>query len=348
MPGEKIRSLQILRFVAAAMVVAAHAIYFVGLPQLQPAHNVEIGAAGVDIFFVLSGFVIYRSAFALRRMTAGEFIAKRFLRVAPLYYLTNLVWLLLLWRLFHWPVDRSEIAASFTFWPAWQYLAAPVDPVGWSLCFEMLFYVAVALVLFSRRALPLLLAAFLIAWLGRAAVGWPGLRILGNPIALEFLLGVLIAASWNPTRVRPSWIGYTLFLLGAVGIYAFCLPAGTENARYVLDGTMSLERVWAWGIPAALLVGGALAIEPHLKGAWLKIGIYLGDASYAIYLVHWPLLAVLNWQLHQRHVAQSNTIVCVLFLLGLSAGIAVHQFVERPVNGALSRFTSRFRVPAAI
>jgi exopolysaccharide production protein ExoZ len=203
MPGEKIRSLQILRFVAAAMVVAAHAIYFVGLPQLQPAHNVEIGAAGVDIFFVLSGFVIYRSAFALRRMTAGEFIAKRFLRVAPLYYLTNLVWLLLLWRLFHWPVDRSEIAASFTFWPAWQYLAAPVDPVGWSLCFEMLFYVAVALVLFSRRALPLLLAVFLIAWLGRAAVGWPGLRILGNPIALEFLLGVLIAASWNPTRVRP-------------------------------------------------------------------------------------------------------------------------------------------------
>jgi exopolysaccharide production protein ExoZ len=137
-------------------------------------------------------------------------------------------------------------------------------------------------------------------------------------------------------------------LFGAVGIYAFCLPAGTENARYVLDGTMSLERVWAWGIPAALLVGGALAIEPHLKGAWLKIGIYLGDASYAIYLVHWPLLAVLNWQLHQRHVAQSNTIVCVLFLLGLSAGIAVHQFVERPVNGALSRFTSRFRVPAAI
>ena len=336
MPGEKIKSLQMMRFVAAAMVVAVHAIYFVSqLPpgRALPAARIDIGAAGVDIFFVISGFVIYGSA--LKRPPALSFLRKRFLRIAPLYYLASLT-LLPIAAFSGWPPpDGPSIAASFVFWPAWKHIAAPIDPVGWSLCFEMLFYVAVTFALVSRRAVPILLLAFAAAWIGRVHLGWPVLRFLGNPIILDFLFGVLIAARWKPARVRPLWHGGSMLLLGFAALYVFCLPAGQENARFVMDATESLPRVFRWGIPAALIVSGALALEPHLKKDWADPLVFLGDASYAVYLIHWPLLVIVSWLLVGAGARQNFWLVPPLFLLGIAAGVAAHRFVERPLAQAM-------------
>jgi exopolysaccharide production protein ExoZ len=336
MPSEKIKSLQVMRFVAAAMVVAVHAIYFVS--QLPPAHtlataHIDIGASGVDIFFVISGFVIYRSA--LKRPPALSFLWKRFLRIAPFYYLASLT-LLPVSAFSGWPLpDGPSIAASLVFWPAWRHIAAPIDPVGWSLCFEMLFYVAVTIALLSRRAVPVLLLAFAGAWIARVHLGWPALRFLGNPIILDFLFGVLIAACWKPERVRPLWHGCSLLLLGFAGLYFFCLPAGQENAGLVMDASESLPRVLRWGIPAALVVTGALALEPHLKRNWADPLVFLGDASYAVYLVHWPLLVIASWLLVGTGVRQTFWLAPPLFVIAIAAGVAAHRFVEMPLTHAM-------------
>jgi exopolysaccharide production protein ExoZ len=336
MPSEKIKSLQVMRFVAAAMVVAVHAIFFVS--QLPPgpapsaAHG-DIGASGVDIFFVISGFVIYRST--LKRPPALSFLRKRFLRIAPFYYLASLT-LLPISAFSGWPMpDGPTIAASLIFWPAWKHIAAPVNPVGWSLCFEMLFYVAVTIALFSRRAVPVLLLAFVAAWIGRVYFGWPVLRFLGNPIILDFLFGVLIAARWKPERVRPLWYGGSMLLLGFAGLYVFCLPTGQENASFVMDATESLPRVLHWGIPAALVVSGALALEPHLQRNWADRLVFLGDASYAVYLIHWPLLVLASWLLVFTGVRQTFWLAPPLFVIGIAAGVAAHRFIEVPLAHAM-------------
>ena len=336
MPSEKIKSLQAIRFMAAAMVVAVHAIYFVSqLPPgtALPTAHIDIGASGVDIFFVISGFVIYRSA--IKRPPALSFLRKRFLRVAPFYYLASLA-LLPICVFSGWPMpDGPTIAASLIFWPAWKHIAAPINPVGWSLCFEMLFYVAVTIALLSRRAVPGLLLAFSVAWIGRVYLGWPVLRFLGNPIILDFLFGVLIAARWKPESVRPLWHGGSIMLLGFAGLYVFCLPAGQENAGLVMDATESLPRVLCWGIPAALLVSGALALEPYLKRTWADRLVFLGDASYAVYLIHWPLLVVASWLLIDAGARQTLWLVPPLFFIGIAAGVAAHRFVELPLTHAM-------------
>jgi peptidoglycan/LPS O-acetylase OafA/YrhL len=162
------------------------------------------------------------------------------------------------------------------------------------------------------------------------------LRFVGNPIILDFLFGLVIAARWKPERIRPIAHGLTLLLLGVAGLYIFCLPAGQENARYVIDGTESFSRVLSWGIPAAAIVSGALALEPHLNGAWVKGAVYLGDASFSIYIVHWPLFAVVGGLLREGGATQAMLLVPVLFALGIGAGIAAYQFIEIPLTAAVA------------
>ncbi len=166
-------------------------------------------------------------------------------------------------------------------------------------------------------------------------------RFLGNPIILDFLFGVWIAARWKPERVRPPWYGGSMLLLGFAGLYIFCLPAGQENARFVMDATESLPRVLCWGIPAALVVSGALALEPHLKKTWADPFVFLGDASYAVYLIHWPLLVIASWLLIDVGAKQTLWLVPPLFVIGIAAGVAAHRFIEVPLTHAMQNAKAR-------
>jgi peptidoglycan/LPS O-acetylase OafA/YrhL len=180
-----------------------------------------------------------------------------------------------------------------------------------------------------------LLLAFAAAWTGRVQFGWPVLQFLGNPIILDFLFGVLIAARWRPERIYPLWYGGSMLLLGFAGLYVFCLPTGQENARFVMDATESLPRVLCWGIPAALVVSGALALEPYLKKNWADPLVFLGDASYAVYLIHWPFLVAASWLLVAMGATETFWLAPPLFLIAITAGAAAHRFVEVPMAQAM-------------
>jgi exopolysaccharide production protein ExoZ len=316
-------SLQSLRFVAALMVVYAHAAQAAytatGSTGLLPYNIVSVGLSGIDLFFVLSGVVIAKAAPGL---TAAEFVWRRIRRIVPIYFLCCIPAVLIalpngiVWR---------EMLATFLLWPATYVMTAPLLAVAWPLSFGMLFYGCTALVLLDRRWLYALLFAYAVAFVLRP---WgPVFEFLGNPIMIEFLFGVLIA---QLPGVRFGSLGIALgaALLLAVGVSDLA-PEG-DTISY-LGGYDNLQRVALFGIPAALIVYGTMQIK-----AQPSVWTYLGDASYALYLVHTfalPPLLVL-WNIYP---VNANIIVLTGIIASVLFAWRVHERIEKPILRALGR-----------
>ena len=129
-------SLQVLRFVAALMVVYVHAAQTAfaatGSNGFIPPELSIAGRSGVDIFFVLSGVIITKTAPGL---TCAEFAWRRFRRIVPFYFLCCIPGVIIAAKVgFGW----REVMATFLLWPATDVMTAPILPVAWTLCFEML------------------------------------------------------------------------------------------------------------------------------------------------------------------------------------------------------------------
>jgi peptidoglycan/LPS O-acetylase OafA/YrhL len=312
------------------------------------------GAAGVDIFFVISGFVMMTSTSGLAkyRHPVLVFLERRITRIVPLYWLATAFKIALLVftpaLTIHQRLTLANSLGSFLFVPVRNanHEVLPVVIVGWTLNFEMFFYAVFALAILFRRRLIFVLTVVLTCLSIVSAFyreSWPAITTLANPMLLEFLFGVMIARAAIAKRL-PGVIASCAFL--ATGFLVILtayphLPLVTWQAPW---------RFLMWGIPAAAIVLGAVGLEdrigiriPH----WL---VSLGDASYAIYLVQTfvlPLvgIAVVHLSLH-RHTALA---ACILLggLLSALAGEITHRYVELPVLTFLkSRQGNRLVYPA--
>lgn len=283
MAGEKIKSLQILRGVAALMVVWMHAFQtHYGEGALGTHHLAAVGSAGVDIFFVISGVVIYQTGFA-RKKTAGQFMRARIKRIVPAYYIVTVAWVAICLVIGRnvWP---HSIQAALLFWPIWGGgFIFPILPVGWTLCFEMLFYCGAALVLLWRPSIIVIAALYVAALM--FFYDLPVFRFIGSPMIIEFLFGVAIAA------LRPSINARLALALVLAGLALLVLPPlFLERAQSLFENEFfAFLRVLFWGVPAAMIVCGAMCLERFLV-AWSRLPVAVGNKSYEIYLIHWPLL----------------------------------------------------------
>lgn len=294
----RLRSIQVLRAVAATSVLLLHATRNGG-----PAFSV--GAAGVDLFFVISGFIMAKVAGG---RCALDFLSQRLWRIYPIWWLAVLARLCFVG---HSDLTASRLLASITLWPVWGEYVVPVPPLGWTLSFEMLFYLGVTLAIVVRPAFPLaLFGACLFASLHSNA---PIFDFLGNPMIFEFLFGFCIARL--PLRPR---LGLPLIVLGVAGLV--CTPLHVENARLIaMDPQLAPVRVLFWGLPCALILYGAVALEGSFETRRWNALVLLGDASYSIYLFHLIPIAnsSLSWWL--------NAIAALLF------GLVAFFSLERPL-----------------
>lgn len=336
--GGRLLGLQVLRFVAATLVVYGHAVEAAatlsGRQGLFGARRLEdVGSFGVDVFFVLSGFIIATTGpLATPRPSGLVFYLRRLRRVVPLYWFCTAALALSIGEIG--AVGSKRFLSSLTFWPVWDgaYLW-PYLPTGWTLCFEMLFYSTVALVLLGGRVQRnLTIAAAVIALLVmlQMRIGGPVLRFLTNGIMAEFLFGVGLALA-HPWLARFDWwlglllIGVVVVVLAAGAVVGYGDAANATAS--VLHGK-GLSRALTFGFLAAVCVAGALMCEPLARRGVLT---FLGDASYAIYLVQIPVLdAVIVHGAALKRLPPS-----LIVLIGLAITVAVasaaHWWIERPM-----------------
>ena len=158
-------SLQTLRFVAALMVVLCHTAAMVhvasGHTSSLSAFFQQVGNSGVDIFFVLSGVVISKTSIG---MTAGNFIWRRFRRIYPIYWISTIPLIVMqvfaLGYVFSW----RSILSTVTLWPVTNVFTNPFGPVAWTLSYELLFYIVMAVLLIERRFLKYILFSYFISF----------------------------------------------------------------------------------------------------------------------------------------------------------------------------------------
>lgn len=310
-------SVQCLRFAAAAAVVLTHCA----------SGKFLFGGFGVDIFFVISGYIITK---VMGRREAGAFIMDRFSRIYPIYWLCLLPLVVV-----GWDGDPYRLLTSITLWPVWGEWQRNYLAVGWTLHFEMLFYAAAALVLWRRALLPLLLALYGATMAIGLSTGQPVLGFVGSPMVLDFRMGVAIAMM-PATQLR--WRGGS-----AVAVGLIAAVWGTSSDFGAIENMFNGVAAWrwaAWGIPAALIVWGTMQFEALMKGRLFEFGAAGGDASYALYLSH-PVFLLM---------APTNPYL--LLALGppvlVALGFAVHYGVEKPLLDKVRRLLSRDRRPSQI
>jgi exopolysaccharide production protein ExoZ len=355
-PPRKIESVQALRAVAALSIAILHILHdAIGLDPgglMARWHDALPWAAGVDLFFVISGFVmVYASADLFgRRDSPARFMARRLIRIVPLYWAATTLFLVVALAA---PGSVSEaveglaeVVKSYAFIPARRAdgLIQPIYSLGWTLNYEMLFYVvfaaciwlprlravaAVTLVLGTAMALHRLVpdeAAALVFWT--------------SPLMAEFLFGMAVALAATTRVILPGAARLGLLLL-AVALLMAAHRSGSASYAPL-----------AVGVPMALLLAAAvLGRRPRIAPPLLL----LGDASYALYLIHpFAMRPVgLIWQrFHLTGAVAAAGYVLSALLLAVAGAIAVHLWFERPVGAWLRgrlarRGTRRAPLPTA-
>ena len=349
----KLSNLQILRGAAILLVIAYH--LFRAEEKFLPEGRVlssalAVGSAGVDLFFVISGFVIaWTTLFDGRPpVSRGSFLARRFFRIYPIYWFYSALALAVFVVRPGW-VNASQ-GNSFS-WMATIFLAPaerlPILMVGWSLIFEVYFYVVFAIFLpLTRRFLLPFLGVWLFALAGAhffAAPKTPLQQLMLSPMAAEFIAGCTAAYLARMTT-RP--------LLGLLSVIGGLLLffAAVLNSEFHQEIGLTWTRVFAFGIPSFFIVFGAATIELH-GGSWrARLLSRIGDASYSTYLTHVLVLAALG-RLAAAAFANPalRSIVLVSMLLAvLLAGELSYRIIEQRLlrwSKGVRRITPATSVP---
>ncbi len=346
----QIEPIQSLRALAALMVVVGHAqteALVAALNQgsaFAPSHLLPWGA-GVDLFFAISGFIMVVASGRLFAApgAAATFFGRRLKRIVPLYWLATTLYVAIQFAT-HKQVGGADLAASYLFWPRDVHgdgVLRPIYALGWTLQYEMLFYALFAtFVALPRRACVAAVTAVLAAGVAANRV-WalpPGpLDFWTQPIVLEFAFGMAVGLAWHQRVRLPGWARGALAVAAVAALAFDGLDAAHQAVTWITPTDEA--RVIAWGLPTALLVAAAALGEPR-GAARLTAGLVaLGNASYALYLVH-PFVVLTLVRLYTAAQLGGRIgywpFVGASLVLAIVVASAVHRWIEVPIARAFA------------
>ncbi len=314
----------------------------------------EIWACGVDIFFVISGFIIYYVSWS-KRGHVSQFVVDRIIRVAPLYWLftaLTAVSLLVAPGAFrHASLSEAHVILSFLFIPHINPSSDTISPllaIGWTLIYEMHFYVLFAVCMGAAFRFRALIASGV--FLGAAGVGLMsgngGDAVIGfytNSMLLEFIFGLGLCALLRAGRLTlPPAVAVLMAIAGFAGLAA----AGEMPSELLAHW-----RGVVWGVPAAAVVCAALALD---RAGFGRSGLLsrLGDASYSIYLSHLFVMGSMRavWTKVGIPVTASwsdPVFIAVVMVLSTALGFAVYHLIEAPLISMFRRKTFPLAIRSA-
>ena len=347
-----------LRALAALLVLVYHVVELAPWPAF-PTEGVplvfRVGWIGVDLFFVISGFVIGLSAIRLYREGGLDyrwtFMRRRLARIVPLYVITAVAFLVLVRPPMlqqSWETIALQIGSHLLFLHNLHPgLHSAINGANWSVAAEMQFYVLaiLAVPLISRLDVRWLLAGgVLVAWGMRALAFW-GTRDLGNPAYTfvyatqvppmldAFAIGLAIArlhldgtmARWSSRRPALSLLATACAFVLA---FHFVWDAYWAHADYWANAGM----VVFWRTGLALMFGALVLLAAQLPDMTRLIALRplndLGEISYGIYLWHLPVILTLKnlWP-----AATPATVLALTLAIVIALAATTWRFIEQPI-----------------
>ena len=328
-PAEKLDSVQVLRALAAIAVVTHHISLFGN------------GAWGVDLFFVISGFIMC----FVTENSGRHFFAKRVIRVVPLYWAGTIglfcVAVFLPGFLRETRPDLLQLLKSLFFIPYRNGdNVFPIMFLGWTLNYEMFFYLLFALSMAISHAYRAAICSALLVAL--ALIGWAVdstsvvFEFYTAPILVEFAFGMAcyrIHALLRQSRPQgPGSIARTVMGVAGIALIA-CMPVLADDAK-------DLGRLVAWGLPAALAF--LLLVRALSNRRLPRLAVLVGDASYSLYLFHPYVLNVANRVLRAIGVHETYAVALLKVALCCTVAVVLYRLLELPMTAWLrSLFLSR-------
>ena len=351
--NKNLQLIQLLRGIASLLVVLLHCTANSSevLHQFFLGNFFSFGGAGVDIFFVLSGFIITYTNFKFigKPDYFSFFIKRRMVRIYPTYWIIISLFLLLqvVFPLFyrtHFSFDIKNILSTFLLLPG----HVMVNGVSWTLSYEIFFYFLFSLSFFIPAKkwsfyLAMLYAVILIllsvsGYNFEHGNGW--LSLITYPMNVEFFMGVLAAVLIPKISHK---IAVPLIITGSI---IFLMSALLSNANYILVNN-TFNRVIVFGIPSFLIITGVVKYESGNKIKVYAILLLLGEASYSLYLIHLPVVAATFKILAKFNVSNNIFIHCIIILIVFItcySSILFYKFVEKPI---ITRLNSLRRIKVA-
>jgi peptidoglycan/LPS O-acetylase OafA/YrhL len=313
-------------------------------------HLDGFGCIGVDLFFVISGFIITYVANKYKGFDEGmRFLEKRFWRINPVYYIATILCLgvyLLQLKINNTPFPNKAITSlmdTVLLLPTSSDIInySPLLIVGWTLSFEWFFYLLFfALILGNIKRKTIYLPTLILFLIGIGLLLKPDdlrLQFITNPIMLEFVLGVIICQLYLNNIKIPTWVAAATLAVGLIS-YGLLIRFGYGDVWYYLNtinGQASLHKFLIWGIPSSAIVFGCIFLE---KNGYLtrlfgnRLSVLLGNASYSIYLIHYITLNILTIVYIKTHFFwRGDVMIWLQLIVATVIAIGFYKLVEKPL-----------------